>query len=113
MRDIRTWVDKLPLPWQYMLGILLGAVLVLLIGAKLRRRVREAFHRRDLYAKAAGTSGGRKSKKAKAKKQDLGSLGQKALSKLAAFKKEKSKEPLERMWERRCAGQSYYSDYTT
>ena len=51
--------------------------------------------------------------KAKAKKQDLGSLGQKALSKLAAFKKEKSKDPLERMWERRCAGQSYYSDYTT
>ena len=57
--------------------------------------------------------GGRQSKKAKAKKQDLGSLGQKALSKLAAFKKEKSKDPLERMWERRCAGQSYYSDYTT
>ena len=114
MRDIRTWLDHLPLPWQYMLGILLGAALVLLVGAKLRQRVRAALHRRDLYAKAAGAApGGRNSKKSKAKKQELGSLGQKALSKLAAFKKEKSKEPLERMWERRCAGQSYYSDYTT
>ena len=43
MRDIRTWLDHLPLPWQYMLGILLGAALVLLVGAKLRQRVRAAL----------------------------------------------------------------------
>lgn len=110
MRDTRTWLHKLPLPWPYILGILLGVVVVLYVGLRLRQGTRAFLFRRELSAKTKGSKGTAKSK---AKKRDLGVLGQKALSKLAAFKKEKAKEPLERMWERRSQGQAYYSDYTT
>ena len=110
MRDTRTWLDKLPLPWPYILGILLGVLVVLYVGLRFRQGIRAFLFRRELSAKTKGSKGTAKSK---AKKRDLGVLGQKALSKLAAFKKEKAKEPLERMWERRSQGQAYYSDYTT